>query len=382
MNSPEGNVYSPPSSDGAEEDGYIVEALDDYTDPEYVYDGEMTSEDLNQESGPNNAEGDSGIDPTSIPGCSTKTKKIKLNASAANFTLNGQFYRRRFVGETSGGLVATRQISGNTVNEILTGIWETSKTVLCREVIFIENNGVQVPTWADEEPVFEDMTKFIVLQDQSQKKRVNIEKVNSKLLASWRSKQIRIHVHVYSTSISCKSLWEVVEKQLVRHQNADRSGAPNTQALTSLAEELRRKHDHHFQAQSSAWRLWANYIHAGPAHERDHRMSQMPPQHLLKFFRSVPISEAVKLESVRSGLTVANTINQGFVSALEALEEDAEQLLFMAQRLKNRVVDLRTRTSVNSSLVDAMSSAVRPEENEFSRIISGNVSDMLDVDHM
>lgn len=53
---------------------------------------------------------------------------------------------------------------------------------------------------------------------------------------------------------------------------------------------------------------------------------------------------------------MAYTINQGFVLALEALEEDAEQLLFRAQRLKNRVVDLRTRTSVNSSLVDAMSS--------------------------
>lgn len=57
--SPEGNAYSPPSSDGAEEDGYIVDALDDYTDPGYIYDDGMTGDDLNQESGTSNADWDS-----------------------------------------------------------------------------------------------------------------------------------------------------------------------------------------------------------------------------------------------------------------------------------------------------------------------------------
>lgn len=79
---------------------------------------------------------------------------------------------------------------------------------------------------------------------------------------------------------------------------------------------------------------------------------------------------------------MANTINQGFSSELEALEEDADQLLCLAQRLKNRIANMRARTALNSSLVGAMSSAVRPEENEFSRVIAENVSDMLDVDHM
>lgn len=79
---------------------------------------------------------------------------------------------------------------------------------------------------------------------------------------------------------------------------------------------------------------------------------------------------------------MANTINQGFSSELEALEEDADQLLCLAQRLKNRIANMRARTVLNSSLVGAMSSAVRPEENEFSRVIAENVSDMLDVDHM
>ncbi|KXJ73763.1 hypothetical protein RP20_CCG014797 [Aedes albopictus] len=381
---PSGGKASPTaSSDGDQEDdmqdGYIVEALDgDYIVPEYVYDDALDGDD-------SKTNDDSGIDPTLLPGPSNQSresKRVKLSEGATNFILNGQFYRRKFVGETSGALIATRKILGNTVNDILTGIWEASKSVLCREVVFIENNGVQVPTWADEEPVFEDMNKFIVLQDQSQKKRVNIDKVKSKLLASWRSKEIRVHVHVYSTSVSCKSLWEAVEKQLVRHQNSDRSGAPSNQAVTLLAEELRRKHINQFQGQSSAWRLWANYIHAGPAHERERRTFEMPPQHLLKFFRSVPISKAVTLESVRSGLSVANTINQGFSSELEALEEDADQLLCLAQRLKNRIANMRARTALNSSLVGAMSSAVRPEENEFSRVIAENVSDMLDVDHM
>ncbi|XP_062558136.1 uncharacterized protein LOC134223014 [Armigeres subalbatus] len=379
--------------DAQEPDGYIVEALEsDYTIPEYVYadatdeNESATAANVNAESGAEEQHcvvDDSEIDPTSISSASNETpnaKLMKLSTGDANFTFNGQFYKRRFIGKTPGGLIATRLISGGTVNEILTGIWDMCKPLLCREVIFVENSGTQVPTWADRLPVFEEMGKFVVLQDHSQKKRVTIEKVSSKLLTSWRCKEIRVHVHVYSTSISCKSLWEVTEKQLIRHQNADRSGAPSNQAVTSLAEELRRKNGH-FQAQSSAWRLWANFIHAGPAHEREQRLTEMPPQHLLKFFRSVPISEAVKLESVRSGLSVANTINQGFVAELEALENDTDQLLFWAQRLKSRLASMRTRSDVNSALVGAMSSAVRPEEDEFNRDIAGRVSDMPDVDH-
>lgn len=239
------DAFSPASSDGGQEDDtqneYIVEALDlDFIVPEYVYDEDMEGDASNTATEGSETGGqidDSGIDPTSIPSCSNechKSKEVKLGAVTDNFTFNGQFHKRRFVGETSGGLIATRLISGNTVDEIITSIWEVSKPVLCREVIFIDNNGVQVATWADREPVFEDINKFIVLQDQNQKKRVNIENVTSKLLASWRSKQIRIHVHIYSTSISCKSLWEAVDKQLIRHQNSDRSGAPSNQAVVII----------------------------------------------------------------------------------------------------------------------------------------------------
>ncbi|EDS26589.1 conserved hypothetical protein [Culex quinquefasciatus] len=38
-----------------------------------------------------------------------------------------------------------------------------------------------------------------------------MEKLDSKTLINWRDREIRIHIHVYSSSVSCKSLWEKFE---------------------------------------------------------------------------------------------------------------------------------------------------------------------------
>lgn len=324
---------------------------------------------------------------------SSKTKKRRCAAvvidprvpelkSQANFTLHGTFYKRKFVGETSGSQVASEIVIGNTVEELLRSVWNIAKPFLCREVIFVDGSEVQHPTWADCEPSYEDMNKFIIMQDQAQKRRVTIDKVDSKLLVNWRSKDIKIHIHIYSTSVSCKSLWDLADKQLIRPQNADRAGAPNNQTVTCLANTLREKHGMHFSGHSSAWRLWANYIHSSPAHEQDRRMDELPPPYLLKFFNSVPISPAVKLDAARSGLSVASTINDGFAAELAKLESDADHLILLAQSLKQRITGMQTRLCINSSLVTAMQDSVRPEENELSQMLAGNVSDMPDLDHL
>ncbi|XP_058825398.1 uncharacterized protein LOC131685578 [Topomyia yanbarensis] len=299
-----------------------------------------------------------------------------------NLSLNGVFFKRRFVGETSGSQVTARIMYGNTVNDILHHIWDVAKCFISREVIICEEQGSQQAAWAKAESSFEDLSKFVVLQDPQQKRRVNVDKLDSKALINWRHKVIRIHVHMYSTSVACKSLWDVVDKQLVRHQNADRAGAPSNQALTTLAEELRNKHGSCLTGHSSAWKLWANYIHTGPAHERDQRLSSLPPTYLLKFFRSVPVSEAVRMNSIRSGLNVANTINDSFAAELDELDSEVEQLISLGKRLKSRIQAMRLRCATKLSLVSSMQESIRPEEDELSRSLVSKISDMPDVDHL
>lgn len=308
-------------------------------------------------------------------------KSVTANQKT-NLSLCASFFKRRFVGETSGSLVASEIISGDSVKEVLEGMWTIVKTIICREVIFIDEDGSQTPRWSDDEPTVDDMQKFVYLQNQRNRRRVNIDQISSKLLISWRGKDIRVHVHIYSTAVSCKQLWELVDKQLVKFQHTDRAGAPNNQSLSQLADELRELHGSHFTGHASSWKLWANYIHTVPAHEREMRKSELPPHSIIKFFRSVPISEAVKLESTRQGLSVARTINDAFSTELAELEEEADQLIALGQRVKHRIAALRARSLINCSLVSAMQESTRPEENEISRSVAERVTDMLDVDHM
>lgn len=314
--------------------------------------------------------------------CDDAMESIDAGKPKNNLSLCASFYKRRFVGETSGSLVTSQILSGDSVGQILEGMWQIVKPIICREVIFVEENGIQTPSWVDSEPTFEDMGKFVYMQNHKNRRRVNIDQIKSKLLISWRGKDIRAHVHIYSTAVSCKQLWELVDKHLVKFQHSDRAGAPSNQSLSQLADELRELHGQHFMGHGSAWKLWANYIHTAPAHEREQRKSELPPPSIIKFFRSVPISEAVQLESTRHGLSVARTINEAFSAELAELEEETDQLISMGQRLKHRISALRARSSINSSLVSAMQESTRPEDNETSRLLVENVSDMLDVDHM
>ncbi|XP_053686761.1 uncharacterized protein LOC128736310 [Sabethes cyaneus] len=348
------------------QDEYIIEALDEnYSEEDPLFDASYEE---------NNAKP------------AKKRRKLGISIdfcdpSSSQLALRGVFYKRRFVGETSGSQFSSATITGNSLEEIMRGVWKVLQPVLCREVVFVDNNGEQVPTWADSDPDFCAMNKFVIMQDQAQKRRLTIDQIDCKLLVTWRGKEIRIHVHIYSNAVSCRSLWDLVDKQLIRFQNADRSGAPNNQSLTHLAKELQDLHGHYFTGHSSSWRLWANYIHSASPHERERRMSEMPPIYLLKFFRSAPLSEAIKLETTRSGLSVANTINDGFKAELAELEAEADQLIMLGQRVKQRISGLRSRSTVNATLVSAMSETLRPEENELSHTLADRIVDMTDIDH-
>ncbi|XP_062552036.1 uncharacterized protein LOC134217295 [Armigeres subalbatus] len=291
-----------------------------------------------------------------------------------NLSLCASFYKRRFVGETSGSLAASEMMIGDSVEDILRAVWTIVKPMIHREVVFVGDSGNQIPTWAESEPSFDDMWKFVYMQNHQNRRRINIEQISSKLLISWKDKDIRVHVHIYSTSVSCKQLWELVDKQLVKFQQTDRAGAPSNLSLSQLAGELQELHGNHFAGHASSW----NHTSAW----REQKKAELPPHSIIKFFRSVPVSEAVRMESARTGLSVASTINDAFSTGLAEIEEEATQLIVLAQRLKHRVSALRTRSSINSSLVSAMQESVRPEEDEISRSIADNVSDMLDVDHM
>ncbi|XP_062554652.1 uncharacterized protein LOC134219802 [Armigeres subalbatus] len=232
-------------ADSADVSYGVIEALDDYDLERLVYEErsyqEPTVHEETEDPIASETMEDRETQMQSQAG-SSKTKKRRSTAvifdpsdadpgCQTNLILRGTFYKRKFVGETSGSQVASETVVVNTVEEVLRGVWSIAKPFLCREVIFVDGSEGQLPTWADSEPSFEEMNRFIIMQDQGQKRRVTTDKVDSKLLVNWRSKDIKIHIHLFSISVSCRSLWDIVDKQLIRPQNADRAGAPNNQTV-------------------------------------------------------------------------------------------------------------------------------------------------------
>ena len=110
-------------------------------------------------------------------------------------------------------------------------------------------------------------------------------------------------------------------------------------------------------------------------------MESLPPNDLLKFFRSVPLSEEVRMASIRRGLGVANVVNEGYTGDLELLEEEADQMIAMGQRMKARIAAMRERLGINSKLVSTMAETMRPEESELSQSLSSQVTDLFDYEH-
>ncbi|XP_055584934.1 uncharacterized protein LOC129737797 [Uranotaenia lowii] len=265
-----------------------------------------------------------------------------LHGNKNSKSVSRSVQNRRFVGETSGpNFVEEMKICGDTVDEILKAVWRVIEPVICREALFVEENGQEVPLWADSEPVYANLGKFIFMANKN-RRRITVEQIDSKFLISSREQIVPIYVHVYSNTVSCKQRWEMVSKQLVQFQDCDRAGAPSNQSLSELADELREIHGRDFSGQAFAWKLWATHIHAAPAHDRERRKTELPPQSVIKFFRSVPTSEAVRMENTRNGLTVASTINDAYT----------------------------------------MQDSIRPEESTLSRSLADNVSDIQDMDHM
>lgn len=81
-------------------------------------------------------------------------------------------------------------------------------------------------------------------------------------------------------------------------------------------------------------------------------------------------------------MSVASTINDGFTAELTELEIEAEQLIELGQRLKRRISGMRSRSTLNATLVSAMSETLQPEENELSHTLVDRIVDMKDVDHL
>lgn len=294
------------------------------------------------------------------------------------FWFKAIYCRKLFRSQLRPGQICTKDVFGNSVEGVLRCIWKTAKPQLHRKVVF--NDGT--PTWSEEEQSgFEDIDQFIMLQDQTKKKLYSVSSITPRVLRSWRGKVMKIFVYVYSLNVETNSQHQKLQRTLISPQNPDRSGAHSTRDDSALAEELRSSH-RDIEGHYSSWLLWANFINSAPAHEQDQlKQAISPPLELAKFFRWAAVSEPARLQAMHRGMVVANVVNDGWTKEAAELERDVSLALNILQGVSNRLSALRAKGAAESGLLDAMESALQPEESELSRNLSSRVTDCEDTDH-
>lgn len=209
---------------------------------------------------------------------------ITVNLSAkefknAQFHFTGVLFVRSFKTQHLGDPVCSTNIFGTSGSDILKCLWDNVEQYISREVIVeIVDTEKHVKWSSKDSPDITDLAKFVLLKHAKTKKMYTMDDIqeNSKLLTSWRGKEIQVHIFQYSTSVTSHSLWEVVNKQLLHPGNKDRAGAPSTEKLFDCVNQLKEKHSH-YTALWSSWEKWANFILAQPADHRDKLMIEAPP---------------------------------------------------------------------------------------------------------
>lgn len=297
------------------------------------------------------------------------------------FSFVGHFQQKEFVGQKALNPDNQEVISGDNVKEVLDTIWEKVQPLIKREVL-VEGESFQ---WSSQENHSrEEIGKFVTFQDKSNRKNYTIEQISTDVLRKIRDKDINIMVHVYSRNIINKNIHTKMVEKLIQPEQRDRANANTTISVIELVQKLKQTHNH-LTANMSAWNMWANAIHSAPAHLQEAMMNELPPVHMINYFRSASIPESQNIRLIQNGLQVADNLNDTYSGHLAMLREDFDN---MKQSVINHfnMYDLKLRAAEevaasNSRIVASMNGSLQIQESSVSIAEEQQISDFPDIDH-
>lgn len=277
------------------------------------------------------------------------------------------------------------ELYGESVAEICDKIWEIAQKYVLREIV-IRNGSHE---WHEKEhPTREDADKFLAIQAKSTRRVYVPSDLTIDLLRNFRGKQINIFIHIYSDTISNQAVFREVERSLLTPQETNRARAETTQELVELAEQLKDMHSYHLHGNQCAWLAWANAIHSKEDSlvNRDELLRDtVPPAAVVHLFRSVPVSEASRLHSLRHGLTVARSVSEGFKIDIKDIRQWVDTfrttVTLAIEMISTRLDSIEGRVNSNYQLLTEAATAAAPVENAISLDLANRVDDIDDLDH-
>ncbi|XP_055523167.1 uncharacterized protein LOC129717324 [Wyeomyia smithii] len=309
-------------------------------------------------------------------------KSITAVLSGKKFRFQAPVYLKKFKNQKSSENWGTVNVDGDTTEEVVLKIWEFCSKFVYRAVSFSEPSDSRAdPKWAEFSPKYDERDTFIVFQDQSSKKNIAPSKVDSNTLVNWLVKEVFEIVYKYSESVTSLEKWRLVENQLLRPLETDRSGAESVTSINRLKEELKRIHGKYLSGDDVNWGCWACWISSKPYDQREDLKNQAPPEHLINLFCSVPVHSDTILVKARLDLQVANTVNSAFRNIIGELKNDHQQASNILNIMGEKISMMEAKQKEYDDMLAAMNTSVSVKENKFSVELAHSITNCLDVDH-
>ncbi|XP_055544707.1 uncharacterized protein LOC129729867 [Wyeomyia smithii] len=287
---------------------------------------------------------------------------------------------RNFKGHSSGKEVGRWGVAGNSVIEFIQNCWQLSQKFLKREVLFkCDESGIGKPVWSEKiGPEEKDFVEFALFNDKTSHRTLRPDQLTETILQNWRTKEIHLLLHVYSTSVNNKAVFQSVQELLLGKGSADKSGAASNSTIDALAKKLRDIHGH-WEAHHIAWIMWANVISVSESHVQETMIHEAPPAHLIKLFQT---KEQPRLQSVARNFSMAHSVNQGYQDDVLVIRRSYDQLEGMLSNvnkgmklLKNQIELMESRAAMGESFISAAEQAVLVDETSFSASLASKVID-------
>lgn len=308
------------------------------------------------------------------------------------YSVELQVQTREFKGQVSGLTKCALAINCNSLDEFKHQLWLKINDKLKREVIFNDTE----PQWHENiSPKEDEMDRFVVFYDSKSKRSLMLNKINTTTLVHWKSKEIWLYIHIYSTSVANLTLWKKVTKTLIEPLNRDRAGASTVSETNTLVVELKAIHKKNYHSNQINWIIWANRIQASEPHLREKMIRSPPPADMLHLFALAKTPADEKVAEMRQNLCVAENVNEGMSTGLIRLRNllndvmELQKTIGELQNVQNEKVKLldheltamEIKTTTTRSLLTSMEQAVPAVETDFGRRIFSQIQDQEDVDH-
>lgn len=299
---------------------------------------------------------------------------------------------RSFVGNTASRKLGHKTVMGSSVMNFKENLWTLVKPLIKREVTFDAN---EVPSFVDEDPTFDDLGKFVSINDKIKKKNIDPSQLNSRLLTGWHDKTPFLYIHEYSTNVYSLAVFNKVKRTLIEVGARDRGGAASNGRLNEIVQLLKEKHGRYYVAQEISWQQWAAHISTKDQYEQERLISKGPPARMIQLFGRVADNAGMVLGEMMQNLSVARSVLgsksaelKDLRASFNAMKSIAQQQLEAAQAMNDLMNDFEIRltaaentTETSEHLIESMESAAFCNENPYASEYYREIEDAADIDH-